>query len=185
MAARHAGLRTAAIWLLAALVAGTAVALYVAVVRDLPAYTDGFQIPWWALAAGFAATEVFVIHAHVRGSALTLSLSEIPLVIGLLLGLPTELILAQVLGPLLVLLWVRGTEPIKVAFNIAHFTLTATVTVRVLYWLDPARSEIGQSLWTATFVAVGAGSLVGEGLVLAVISLDEDALPLLETLWMY
>ena len=69
-------------------------------VRDLEPYTDGFHVPWWALAAGFAATEVFVIHAHVRGSAHTLSLSEIPLVVGLLLAPPQDLILAQVVGPL-------------------------------------------------------------------------------------
>ena len=72
-------LRGAAIWLLVALIAGTTVALYFTIVRDLPAYTDGFHIPWWALAVGFAATEIFVIHAHIRGSAHTLSLSELPL----------------------------------------------------------------------------------------------------------
>ena len=83
-----------------ALVAGTTLALYLAVVRDLPSYTDGFQVPWWALALGFAATEVFVIHAHIRGSAHTLSLSELPLVVGLLLAAPQDLIIAQVVGPI-------------------------------------------------------------------------------------
>ena len=137
--------------------AATAVGLYLQFVPSLEPYTEGCHVPWWALAAGFAATEVFVIHAHVRGSAHTLSLSEIPLVIGLLLGLPTELIFAQVLGPLLVLLWVRGSEPIKVAFNIAQFTLTATITVLVLHAMVPAPAEIGPGVWTATFVAVAAG----------------------------
>ena len=89
MAADRAGrLRGAAIWLLVALTALATVILYVTVVRDLPAYTDGFHIPWWALAVGFAATEVFVVHAHIRGSSHTLSLSELPLVAGLLLAAP-------------------------------------------------------------------------------------------------
>ena len=57
------------------------------------------------------------------------------------------------------------------AFNIAQFTLTATLTVLVLHAMVLAPSEIGPGIWTATFVAVGAGSLVGAGLVLAVISL--------------
>src|SRR5918998_4750156 len=113
-AERNARLRSAAIWVLVAAIAATAVALYLTVVRDLPSYTDGFHVPWWALALGFAATEIFVVHAHVRGSAHTLSLSEIPLVIGLLLGAPTELIAAQVAGPILVLPFVRGTAPVKV-----------------------------------------------------------------------
>ena len=166
--------------------AATAVALYLQFVPSLEPYTEGFHVPWWALAAGFAATEVFVIHAHVRGSAHTLSLSEIPLVIGLLLGLPTELIFAQVLGPLLVLLWVRGTEPIKVAFNIAQFTLTATITVLVLHAMVPAPAEIGPGVWTATFVAVGVGLARRRGARRsAVISLAEDALPSMETLQMF
>src|SRR5918992_1899555 len=114
-----ARLRAAAIWSLVACIAAAAVVLYLAVVRDLPAYTDGLQIPWWALAIGFAATEVFVIHAHIRDSAHTLSLSELPLVVGLLLGAPTELIVAQVAGPIVVLLLARGSAPVKVAFNVA------------------------------------------------------------------
>ena len=101
----NARLRSAAIWLLIGLTAATTLALYLVVVRDLPAYTDGFRVPWWALAIGFAVAEVVVIHAHIRGSAHTLSLSELPLVIGLLLAAPQELIIAQVAGPILVLLF--------------------------------------------------------------------------------
>jgi diguanylate cyclase (GGDEF)-like protein len=181
-AERTARLRGAAIWLLVTVVAATAVTLYVTVVRDLPAYTDGFRIPWWALAAAFAATEIFVIHAHVRGSAHTLSLSELPLVAGLLLAVPQDLVIAQVLGPLLVLAFVRNTTPVKVAFNLAQFALTATLTIIVLHWLIPAPAEIGPGVWTATFAAVGAASLVAAGLVIVVIALAEGTLPSLEML---
>src|SRR5918993_1013204 len=124
----NARLRSAAIWGLIGLTAATTVALYVGVVRDLPAITDGFRVPWWGLALGFAAAEIFVIHAHIRGSAHTLSLSELPLVVGLLLGVPQELVIAQVAGPILVLLFVRRSAPVKVAFNVAQFALTATLT---------------------------------------------------------
>jgi diguanylate cyclase (GGDEF)-like protein len=181
----NARLRSAAIWVLVAAIATAAVVLYLAVVRDLPAYTSGFRVPWWALALGFAATEVFVIHAHIRGSAHTLSLSEIPLVIGLLLGAPTELIVAQVAGPFLVLLFARGTAPVKIAFNVAQFALTATLTVAVLHALIPAPAEIGPGVWSATFVAVAAGSLVAAALVLAVIALAEGTLPSVELLRMF
>jgi diguanylate cyclase (GGDEF)-like protein len=178
-------LRAAAIWLVVALIGAAAVLLYVAVVRDLPAYTNGFRVPWWALAVGFAATEVFVIHAHIRGSAHTLSLSELPLVVGLLLGAPTELIVAQVAGPIVVLLFARGTAPVKVAFNVAQFALTATLTIVVLHALIPAPAEIGPGIWTAMFAAVGAGSLVAAALVLAVIALAEGSLPSTEVLRMF
>jgi diguanylate cyclase (GGDEF)-like protein len=178
-------LRSAAIWLLVGLIVATTVALYMAVVRELPVFTDGFRVPWWALALGFAATEVFVIHAHVRGSAHTLSLSELPLVVGLLLGAPQELIVAQVVGPIVVLLFVRGSAPVKVAFNLAQFALTATLSIVVLHALIPAPAEIGTGVWTATFAAVAAGSLVAAALVLAVIALAEGSLPSIELLRMF
>ena len=177
--------RVRAIWLLAALVACAAIALYVGVVRDLPAYTGGWQIPWWGLALAFAATEVFVIHAHIRGSAQTLSLSEIPLVIGLLLATPQDLVLAQILGPLVVLLFTRGTAPVKIAFNVAQFALTATLSVAVLHAVMPAPAEIGPGVWSATFIAVGAGALVAGALVVTVIALAEGALPSGEMLRMF
>ena len=183
-AERTARLRVAGIWLLVALIAGTTVALYVGLVDDLPSYTDGFQVPWWALALGFAATEVFVIHAHIRGSAHTLSLSELPLVTGLLLASPHDLILAQIAGPALVLLFVRGSAPVKVLFNLAQFALTATITVLMLHALVPAPADIGPGVWTAAFAAVGAGSLVGAALVLAVIVLAEGGLPSVQMLRM-
>jgi len=109
---RAARRRTTAIWLLVVATAATAVALYLTFVPSLEPYTTGSHVPWWALAAGFAATEVFVIHAHVRGSALTLSLSEIPLVIGLLLGLPKTRCLAddRVIGGARVGLLDRGEQ---------------------------------------------------------------------------
>ncbi len=178
-------LRSAAIWLLVGLVSATTVALYLAIVRDLPSYTDGFRVPWWALAVGFAAAEVFVIHAHIRGSSHTLSLSELPLVVGLLLAAPQELVIAQVAGPILVLLFVRSCAPVKVAFNLAQFALTATLSVIVLHALMPAPAEIGPGIWTATFLAVGASSIVAAALVLTVIALAEGSLPSIEVLRMF
>ena len=49
----------------------------------------------------------------------------------------------------------------------------------------PAPAEIGPGVWTATFAAVGAGSLVAAALVLAVIALAEGALPSMDTLRMF
>ena len=49
------------------------------------------------------------MHAHVRGSAHSLSLSEIPLVLGLLLADPSDVTIAAVVGPALVLSSRAGT----------------------------------------------------------------------------
>ena len=114
---RHAHLRRLT---LAALIAATAVAAFVLwreVVRDLVPYEAEISLPWWALAAGFACTELFVIHAHVRGSAHSLSLSELPLVLGLLLAAPGDLMLARVAGTAVVLVCTRGQSPTRRLFN--------------------------------------------------------------------
>ncbi len=96
-------LRQGALAALTGAVAVAALALFAFVVRDLPAYDIGPRIPWWALALAFAVTELFVVHAHVRGSAHSLSMSELPLILGLLLATPQDLVIAQVAGPALVL----------------------------------------------------------------------------------
>ena len=60
----------------------------------------------------------------MRGSAHSLSLSELPLVLGLLLADPSELMLAAVAGPAVVLVVTRQ-DPVRLVFNLAQFALTA------------------------------------------------------------
>jgi diguanylate cyclase (GGDEF)-like protein len=165
---------------LAALIAATAVAAFVLwhqVVRDLVPYEAGVRIPWWALAAGFAATELFVIHAHVRGSAHSLSLSELPLVLGLLLAEPSDLVIAMVVGPAVVLVCTRGQSPVRLLFNLAQFALTASLATIMLHAIAPAPEAIGPILWGATFAAVFVSALTGAVLVFCAIGLSEGAIP--------
>ena len=165
---------------LAALIAATAVAafaLWHEVVRDLVPYESSVRIPWWALAAGFACTELFVIHAHVRGSAHSLSLSELPLVLGLLLAEPSDLVIAMVVGPAVVLVCTRGQGPVRLLFNLAQFALTATLATITLHAIAPAPEAIGPLVWGATFVAVFASSLTGAVLVFCAIGLSEGSIP--------
>ena len=157
---------------LGALIAATAVAAFVLWREDVRELAPlGTAIPWWALAAGFAFTEVFVVHAHVRGSAHSLSLSEVPLVLGLLLADPQELMLAAVLGPAIVLLGTRGQDPVRLVFNLAQFGLTAAVATITLHLVAPA------GLWLAVFAAVTASSLTGAVLVFCAIGLTEGGVP--------
>jgi diguanylate cyclase (GGDEF)-like protein len=165
---------------LGALIAATAVAAFVLwhqVVRDLVPYQAGVRIPWWALAAGFAATELFVIHAHVRGSAHSLSLSELPLVLGLLLAEPQDLVLAMIAGPAVVLICTRGQSPVRLFFNLAQFGLTAALATITLHLIAPAPAVIGPAVWGATFLAVLAASATAAVLVFCAIGLSEGAIP--------
>ena len=165
---------------LAALIAATAlaaIALWLGVVRDLVPYEAAVHIPWWALAAAFGVGEVFVIHAHVRGSAHSLSLSEIPLVLGLLLAEPSDLIVAAVVGPLVVLLFTRGQGLVRLCFNLAQFALTATLAIITLHALAPAPAPIGPEVWAATFAAVLVSSLAASVLVFLAIWLFQGGIP--------
>ena len=106
-------MRRAALTALTGATAVLALALFAFVVRDLPSYGLGPQVPWWALAIAFALTELFVVHAYVRGSAHSLSISELPLILGLLLASPRDVVIAQIAGPMLVLALTRGHSPMK------------------------------------------------------------------------
>ncbi len=158
-------------------IAAAAVVLLVFAVDDLSAYGVGPRIPWWALAVAFGVTELFVVHAHVRGSAHSLSLSELPLILGLLLATPHDLVIAQFAGPAIVLLVSRRNSPIKLIFNLAQFGLTACLAVVTLHALAPAGSGLGPELWFATFAAVAVSALSGATLVFAAITLAEGVIP--------
>ena len=101
------------VWALIAAMASMAAILFVLVVRHLESPTGGIHLPWWALALAFAAAEVFVVHVNFRHSALSLSLAEVPLVAGLFLAHPSELMLACILGPGVVLLLDRRHIPMR------------------------------------------------------------------------
>jgi diguanylate cyclase (GGDEF)-like protein len=165
---------------LAALIAATAVAaiaLWAGVVRDLVPYDADVRIPCWALAIGFALTERFVVHAHVRGSAHSLSLSEVPLVLGLLLAEPRDLVIAAVAGPAVVLLTTRGHGVVRLCFNLAQFGLTAALATITLHALAPAPTAIGPAVWGAALGAVFASSLAATVLVFCAIGLSEGGIP--------
>jgi diguanylate cyclase (GGDEF)-like protein len=176
-AARRERVSRYALTVLIAGTGGLGAILFAVVVRDLEPYSTGADIPWWALALGFAVAELCVVHAHVRGSAHSLSLSELPLILGLLLADPGDVVIAQVAGAALVLVVRRGHSPMKLAFNVAQFTLTTSLATLVLHGLAPAPHAAGPTLWAATLAAVAVASLVGAILVFSAIVMAEGALP--------
>ena len=177
VAARRERRARLALQVLIAATLAVAVWLCATVVPDLTPYDNGVRAEWWMLAIGFAATELFVVHAHVRGSAHSLSLSELPLILGLLLAHPQDVVIAQVMGPAVVLILTRGHSPIKLLFNLAQFALTSSLAVVVLHAIATDPHASGPALWGATFAAVGASSLVGAVLVFCAIGLAEGAVP--------
>ena len=79
-------------------------AVSVAVLRHPPDPPIGVHIHWYVLTLLFAATEAWVFHIQFGREAKSISISEIPLVIGLFYASPGELLVARIVGPALIVM---------------------------------------------------------------------------------
>jgi diguanylate cyclase (GGDEF)-like protein len=95
------------------------------------------------LVVAFAAAELVVLHLESGRNAFSVSLSELPLIVGLL-TLPTPgLLVARVVGGGLVLVFVRRQPPTKLAFNVCSIAM-----------------EVSLAAWVATSMHASAEDLV-------------------------
>ena len=155
--------------LLSLLLAGAAALLTPASAR--PAALAGLRLaPWWLFAGLFAVTEACVVQLRLRREAFSLSLSEGPLVIGLFLALPADLLVGRALGSALVFLAVRRQRPIKAGFNTALVAGGTAVAVTLFASMLPTdAAPFGPAAWWAALAAtVGAGVLDSLALILVV-----------------
>ncbi|MGQ0846001.1 MAG: putative bifunctional diguanylate cyclase/phosphodiesterase [Sporichthyaceae bacterium] len=115
-------------------------------------------LPWWSMVLMFAAAEAVVLHIQVQREAQTVSLSEIPLVVGLFMAEPAALLVGRVLGSFLVFTLQRRQAPIKVAFNTA--LVLASGSLALFVWsLTYADISTGPQAWAGVFAAlVAAGT---------------------------
>ena len=131
------------------------------------------HVPFWVLLIGFAVAERFVVHIHFRHSAHSVSLSEIPLVFGLLFAAGPTLIVAGVLGRLSVLALHRKLPPIRLAFNLGLFFLGYCIAVLVFHATATSSSTIDPGVWGAAALATAASTVSAVLLISTVVSLTE------------
>ncbi|GAA0638554.1 hypothetical protein GCM10009547_48440 [Sporichthya brevicatena] len=116
------------------------------------------HLPWWAMVLMFAVAEMVVLHIQIRREAQTVSLSEIPLVVGLFMAGPEGLLVGRVVGSLLIFVFHRRQAPIKVAFNTALVFASGALALTI-WSLAFNGQEAGPQAWAAAFAAlVAAGS---------------------------
>jgi diguanylate cyclase (GGDEF)-like protein len=166
----------AKVWIFGGLLAVAAGAVYLTVVRHLVVAPPPVEVPWWVVAAGFAAAERWVVHLHFRRSTHSLSLGELPLVVGLLFLDPSHLVLAGLVGSSAALLLDREIPPFKAFFNTAQFTLGTCAALVVLDALGSGHDALEPVVWLAVFAAVSANTLVADVCVGAAVSLAEGRL---------
>lgn len=160
-----------AVWALTLLIAAASVLLFALVVRPMADY-DERELPWVFFAIAFGVAEVGVLHLSVRGQAVTVSLAEIPLVIGFYFASPTLLVLSQLAGTAIALVLIRRQPPLKLAFNLALFSLTTSVAVVVFQALAPPTLDDVLVWWLASFAGTTSVVLISAPAIATAISLS-------------
>ncbi|PPK92442.1 diguanylate cyclase (GGDEF)-like protein [Kineococcus xinjiangensis] len=136
-----------------------------------PAHLPFLPVPWWALALVFAAVEAVSLDLQIKREATAVSISELPLVLGLFLAAPADLLVGRVVGSALVFVLIRRSPVLKTTFNLALVGFETCVAVAAFAVVTTWADGLDPLSWGAAYVAVllaQALSFVGLGLVIAV-----------------
>ena len=125
-----------------------------------------FEVPWWLLIPAFALAERFPVHFEHRRETVSVSLSTVPLVVGLFLVGPVGLVAARVIGSGLPLVLHRRQRGFKLFLNLSMLWLDAAVGIAVFGAIARGDSD-ALTAWPAAFAAAMACDLVAT-VVLAV-----------------
>lgn len=134
------------------------------------------HLAWWALVPVFVLTESYVVHFEVRRQARSVSLAQLPLVLGLFFVGPLGLVVARVLGSMVALVAVRRQPPLKWLLNCGVVGVEVTVAVLVFQLLAPAGAELGPQSWGAALAGTLAAELVSSLVVAVAIGIYEGRL---------
>jgi diguanylate cyclase (GGDEF)-like protein len=161
------------VWLFTLVLAASTVALALLWVPSQPPIAVPIMVPWWLLAGGFYLAEAKVIHLHIGRSAHSFSMSELPLVAGLFLVTPPEFIAARLVGSAIALFFNRRQRSVKLAFNLAQFSLASVISVAIVHAIVAPNAAFGPSVWAAVLLVALVENLIGVLTVSTAISLAE------------
>jgi diguanylate cyclase (GGDEF)-like protein len=122
----------------------------------------------------FAACEQFLVAFPVRRGSHSLSLSEIPLVLGLIALSPGQLALARVAGGALGLVVFRRQAGSRLGFNAALYAVEATVASAVFGAVVGSADRLGPRGWLAAFAATFLTNMLSMIMVTLAIGLHDD-----------
>jgi diguanylate cyclase (GGDEF)-like protein len=186
MSASHA-IRTAVrrvhrVWWLNAGIAAAAFALADAVAG----YTAIAQphIPWWVLAIAIAICERWPVDLEFQRSKHSFSLTDIPIVLGLIFATGFDAMFGLVLGTAIAMLG-RRLPLIKFVFNIVQFLLAVALGALTIHLLAGAGPSFGPRVWVGAMLGLQAGGVVTVLLLAAVISIADGRISLKELRQMF
>jgi diguanylate cyclase (GGDEF)-like protein len=164
-------------WLVAGLgglLLTAAVVIWLFVLHGLVPRAGEVELRWWLLIPLFAVAEVLVIHLDVNREAQTISLSEIPMILGLFFAAPQELVASQFVGAALTLIAYRRQPLLKLVFNLGQFAVVTAIAIGIFRALVPAAEATGPRAWLAAVGAAVVADIVAAGLVSTAIGLLES-----------
>jgi len=130
--------------------------------------------PALAVMAIFFVSEGFAIHLRVRRGGHAMSVSEIPVILGILTLAPAVLLVARLVGGGLGLAVLRKQRGLKLAFNVTLIGLQATVTALIFVALAGRPTELGPGEWVAMYVAVFISDGLAAAMITVVIAMHDD-----------
>jgi diguanylate cyclase (GGDEF)-like protein len=143
----------------------------------LPGYHPTGLMMWFVVAVLSAVAERFVLHIQIRREAQAVSLSEIPLVLGLFLAPPLDFGAGRVLGVLAACALWRRSSPVKIAFNVVQVAVESAVALLVYHGVLAGLGHGPLSEWLATFAATGVVGGLSALSLTAVIALADGEVP--------
>jgi diguanylate cyclase (GGDEF)-like protein len=153
------------LWLLTALLGVAAFLLLAGPLHDLVPAHGALALHWWSLAPLFFIAEVCVLHLYFGRDAHTVSLSEIPLVLGLLFATPVDLVVAQLVGSAIALSVHRRQPLHKLAFNLVDLALSSGIAVVVFRFTLDHNNATSARGWGAVMAGTVAGAIAGSLLI--------------------
>jgi diguanylate cyclase (GGDEF)-like protein len=139
------------------------------------------SVPWWVMALLFGLAEVVVLHIQIKREAQTVSVNEVPLLIGLFFASPAALLVGRALGPCLVFALHRRQVPIKVVYNTVLVVASGSVALAV-WVVVGSESGLGPRWWVAGYAAAAAAGAVDAAVTTIVISFYEGSFRLRQML---
>jgi signal transduction histidine kinase len=166
----------ARVWALVVAVAVAATILALPL-RGLAAPNTSVAIPFLALVGGFYLAERAVVHLHFRHHAHSFSMSEIPLVVGLVFFPPLTVIAAQLIGVGIALTVHRRQAPVRLGFNLGQFAAQTAVAALVFHGaLALGADPLGPTGWAALLLGAFMALILADLLINTAIRLSGGSL---------
>ncbi len=166
---------TLSLWALAMLMGGLGLATHLLVVRKWDPVESPTNISWWVLAVLFGLSELAVINIQIRSDSHSLSVTEIPMVIGVVLASPVALIAGRLVGSAVALLFGRKQGPMKLAFNLGLFYFETVSVLVVFRAVLGSASPLGPAGWFAAAVGIVTMVAIGSVAVFSAISIHDPS----------